>query len=235
MIRVAIACTAAATAVVALYGLGGTNAKDWILTGIPAWFQGIGTVGAACLAWVAYQEWRSQEAEKRKADFAEKLLRAAHVAVTELKETRRMGLLPVSHMTTDRIGLRAMMELALSPEENKLFEAAAVSAAELQSLGLLCKVYFGNEAFKCIDFVELTRKRLKFARDTIAFERREEGEKMSEQSVRRVAEALGQLGWLAAEEVVNALAISDQLSNDLDEQIGKPEDILSPYLTYRAN
>src|SRR5688572_24418359 len=79
MIRVAIACTAAATAVVAFYGLKDTTAKDWILTGIPAWLQGVGTIGAAVLAFEAYANWRGQEVAKRKAEVAERILRAAHV------------------------------------------------------------------------------------------------------------------------------------------------------------
>lgn len=45
-------------------------------TGLPAWMQGVGTLGAMWIAGYAFYSWRYQEREKRVADIAEELLRA---------------------------------------------------------------------------------------------------------------------------------------------------------------
>jgi hypothetical protein len=62
--------------------------KDWLLTGIPAWLQGIGTVLAAYVAWHAFQLWGVQEKARRKADLAEVILRRGFVAINGIRHAR---------------------------------------------------------------------------------------------------------------------------------------------------
>ncbi len=54
------------------------TAKEWLLSGVPAWLQGLGTCAAAVVGWKALNIWREQDTARRRADVAEALLMAAH-------------------------------------------------------------------------------------------------------------------------------------------------------------
>jgi hypothetical protein len=54
------------------------TAKEVLLSALPAWLQGVGTVGAAYVAWRAFATWREQDTWRRRADFADQVLRSAH-------------------------------------------------------------------------------------------------------------------------------------------------------------
>lgn len=134
MIRVSIVCTAAASAVVAFYGLGGTKAKDWILTGIPTWFQGIGTLAAALVGYWALNAWRDQERLRRRADAAERLASAtAHVVFT-MRACRPRQAIPKGAKSLDR-AVKKVVQRKLDTHFDKLTDVLVPCQLEIVATG----------------------------------------------------------------------------------------------------
>ena len=76
---------------IALYTTAGwqsISAKEWLLSGIPAWLQGLGTAAVAYLGWKAFAAWREEDAGRRKALCAEELVRAARRLVRAIRAAR---------------------------------------------------------------------------------------------------------------------------------------------------
>jgi hypothetical protein len=59
-----------------------TERGQWLLSGIPAWLQGLGTVGAVWFAYAAFENWRKEEVARDVATSAKALIRSVHRLVT---------------------------------------------------------------------------------------------------------------------------------------------------------
>jgi threonine/homoserine/homoserine lactone efflux protein len=86
MIAVPLLAAILISVAIVLWMAGGKNipADQWLLTGVPAWLQALGTVGAAYIAWYAFGTWQRQERTRRGAELAEKVLHAASELLTSV-------------------------------------------------------------------------------------------------------------------------------------------------------
>ena len=115
-------------AFIALYAAAGLNsisARDWLLTGIPAWLQGLGTVGASYVAWRAYSTWREQDAGRRRAAAAERVVLAAHNLADTILRVR------IPHDIFREVIPEVLMEMANADKESR--EAVTVAAQRLRA------------------------------------------------------------------------------------------------------
>ena len=52
-----------------------TTLKDWVFQAVPSYMQGLGTIGAAWIGYLAFKEWRRPDDAKRRADTAQLIIR----------------------------------------------------------------------------------------------------------------------------------------------------------------
>jgi hypothetical protein len=126
----------------------GTGHKAWWLSDLPSWLEGLGTVAACVVALVLFGKWREQEAAKRRAEAAEKTLRAAFVLGKLVRDSRLSA--PIKKDTAQGDVLMATAVMYVSLRGAKV-AASAAPAAELQSYQSVARIYFGKKAAEAID------------------------------------------------------------------------------------
>ena len=129
--------------------LWGGAGRDWVMTSLPAWLEALGTVGACALAWGAYRNWRKQEAARRKADVAEKVVQSASILASTMRDARFSGFGLVDLNETNR--LEAYVSETADEQRTNVVEATIRPAAELRSYLALIQVYFGGDARRLVE------------------------------------------------------------------------------------
>ena len=168
---------------VGLWQAGGKDipADQWLLTGVPAWLQGLGTVAAAYVAWVAFGTWRRQEVARNRAELAEKVLHAAselYLCITRARTTK--------WLTPQRSLMPIAAELTNPQSQARVEEIRALSD-RLRSLVLTARLILGSDVAVCIvaflgqgeDSVGAHRKISHFAKDETALGKEEAKENLA--------------------------------------------------------
>src|SRR5262245_22965731 len=123
-------------------------------TWLPTWLQGVGTVGAAYVAWKAFSTWRGQDAGRRQAIAAEELLKATHRALAAGRAVRtfRTYQRPVDE-EIEKI-------LRDFPPRIEAFDAAL---GALDSHAVLAREHFGEDCASAIDSMRSISRKFKMA------------------------------------------------------------------------
>ena len=171
MTRIVVALLAAAliALVIGLWHAGGKNisADQWLLTGVPAWLQGLGTIAAAYVAWVAFGTWRRQEVARSRAELAEKVLHAASELALSIFRART-----TKWLTAERSLTEIAAELT-GPQSQAHVEEIRALAGRLRSLILAAGHILGSDVSDCViallrqagELVGAHEKILRFAKD----------------------------------------------------------------------
>jgi hypothetical protein len=106
------------------------SAREWLLTGLPAWLQGVGTVAAAYLAWYAFGTWQRQEVARRRAEWAEKMLHLASEIAFTLEHARTRRRIPVD------VSITSFAESLLTERALVRLQDLKALTDKLQTLGL---------------------------------------------------------------------------------------------------
>lgn len=146
------------------------NPEFW-QTWLPAWLQGLGTVGAAYVAWRAFSTWREQDAERRRAIVAEQVLRGAHAAVKTIRDARMPylpggmeGQLKVMALTgySERISKLGALQASLLADREMVWHYELGDGVSAGLTGIAFTAYTLEKSFNAIDGL---RKLGNFAED----------------------------------------------------------------------
>jgi hypothetical protein len=138
------ACLIALTIFLWVAAGGEVTARDLLLTGLPAWLQGIGTVAAACIAWLAFAEWQRRERARRRAELAEKVLHAASELAFAIARARSARAIPAD------TPLRGIAAAYTGPESFQPIEELRAATGKLQVFALPAACILGPGASPCI-------------------------------------------------------------------------------------
>jgi hypothetical protein len=196
------------------------SAKEVLLSSLPAWLQGLGTVGAAYFGWKAFAAWRRQDADRRKAEAAEDVLRLVHAVARVVRGARFTG----EFERKDTQALVYDLMFFSGEERQRARRELAAPANELQSHIPVAKHLFGKKVSDKLGSLVVMQRELEESFKEAEFLRLHSKDVGSEAWRENVMGILGVLGFRYEEK-------PDTFSKHLSDCVNAIEEELGPYIT----
>src|SRR5438552_8291898 len=130
---------------IALYvAADGITPKDVLLSSIPSWLQGLGTVAAAYVGWLAYRNWTRQEIAKGRAADAKAILLQTHAVVKRIRALRSVH---GSYSTPVKV---EHVKRGMNPKRLELARASNVAASTLNDSVEMARELFDGHLSSCL-------------------------------------------------------------------------------------
>ena len=198
--------------------------------------QAIGSLGTLVVAWLAYGSWRAQEYARRRADLAEKVLRAANFVGTSIHEARYLHDMSSTKPFENEADMSYVVRLsALSEHQRKALDASATAEAELHANRVIVAKLISVEAAEEMKQIAACRNLVLMANDDITRRRDTKNYTTTDSDKPFFVNGLMFAGThLTPEQITMEDRVpTDRFARTLNDRIANLERLLEPSLSFR--